>query len=354
MSSVAAAAATAADNTTARGVLAKKGFDPDDLTQMNDHGWPPILYFCYYGNVTMVRYLIFRRGDEVDCRWTDRTGWFPLFWAAGGGYLEICHLLWQHGRGVHADLQKRCNAGTSPLRIALQRGHFEVVQWLLQNGALAPRDAVDGGGIDVMVMRTDLSPTPTNGSRVTWDYDKRRTVLSWAHNVVTAHENITVVLTGTHSKSSSSPLHVLQGKSGVLQVIADSAGYPTRHEVRLCRALFQRLSAFIDAVPFVQPNLAMGVRIGTTGNSSYYDAVPVVSNSEEELVEEEEEEEEVQAGQFDDDTEEEEEETEDQRNLRLGIEQSLLIVDGEEELRGEDEEEQSQPSYEDEDDDEDW
>ena len=212
----------------------------------------------------MCRYLIAR---GADCRKGDSYGIFPLYVAAANGRLEIIKLLYHDG-GAHDDIRRVTREGYSPLRVALRYGHFDVVQWMILNEALStPRD-VDGV-IDDTIMRNDLRPV----SGASWDYDKRRTVLSWAQNSVAAYENVKLFLTGTNVSASSvrrhsnnpyatrsrkrmkvvspsSPLVIFKGKSGILELIAHYiAGTP--QQLRTLRQLVDHLPALIADVPFV-------------------------------------------------------------------------------------------------------
>ena len=57
----------------------------------------------------------------------------------------------------------------------------------------------------------------------------------------------------TRSKRTKvAPLVLLKGKSGLLKLMVDYAGYPTPHELRMFRSLIRRLSAYIEDVPFVR------------------------------------------------------------------------------------------------------
>ena len=248
------------DDKTARALLTEEGFDPNDLKKRNEYDWTPICYYSYKGNVTMIRYLLAR---GADCR--KSTGvCSPMFWAAFKGHLEIMKLLFQVG-GAHEDIRKINRNGATPLRIALYIPHFDVVYWLLLNGALSPRQ---DGVIDDMTMRNELRQI--NNVIPKWDYDKRLTVLAWAQDTVTNHENMKIFLKGTilssasfrrHPKNEyatrsnkrmkvSSPLVVFKGTSGILELIADFvAGTP--QQVRSLHQLLNLLSAFIADVPFV-------------------------------------------------------------------------------------------------------
>ena len=247
----------------ARTLLTKKGFDPDDIhkacvvtggvfTKMT-----PLIYFSAMGQVTMVRYLVYRGADG---RTTDEDGRFPLFWAAANGRVETVHWLAQDG-GAHEDLRRITPSGISPLRIALHRGHLDAAQLLILLGALAPQK---GGAMEDWILRRDLCQDGSD-----WSYDRRLSLLSWAQNSVAA---VPVLLTGTiesaaasrrHPKnpyatrshkrqkiSQSSSLVVLNGKSGILELIAHYvAGTP--QQVRTLRQLITLLPVFIANVPFV-------------------------------------------------------------------------------------------------------
>ncbi|CAI8042326.1 Ankyrin repeat domain-containing protein 29, partial [Geodia barretti] len=59
------------------------------------------------------------------------TGATPLYIASGKGHSEVVDILLRNGAGVDRAL----NDGTTPLYIASQNGHSEVVDILLRNGA---------------------------------------------------------------------------------------------------------------------------------------------------------------------------------------------------------------------------
>ena len=224
-------------DTTARTLLTKKGFDPDDLNKRNEFGLTPMNYYSAEGNVTMVRYLITR---VADCRKADRDGCCPMYYAARGGHLEVMQLLFRES-GAHEDIQRQNQFGTSPLRIALRYGYFDVVYWLILNGALAPDDGdADDNAIDDMFMRGDLR----QGTHDTWRDDRRRTVLSWARDAVTSYDNFQLFVTGTN-------LFPDDDVPEILQIIADYVA-GTQPQLRTLRQLMNRLPAFIDDVRFIE------------------------------------------------------------------------------------------------------
>lgn len=271
---------------TARALLKKTGFDPENIskvfrvrhgcspTPLNiskvlrvRHDWSPtpLMYFIKQGNLKMVRYLISIRG--ADCRRVDKDGNFPLFSAAARGQLEIVHFLY-HECGAHNDIRKLNRVfSLSPLRIALLRGHCNIVYWCILNKALSsPRDDVDDGGINDWIMRRDLRQHTIRD-----DDDRRLPILAWVRDAVAAYDNVEVFLTGTivstslfrrhpenpyatrskRMKVAPSPLVLLKGKSGILEVIAHYvAGTPQQR--RTLRQLLDRLPAFIEDTPFVE------------------------------------------------------------------------------------------------------
>ena len=227
---------TETDNTTARALLTKQGFNPNDLNKKdNKTGYTPLIYFIINGDVTMVRYLIFIRG--ADWRETDMTGRFPLYWAAMAGHLEIIKFLC-HECGAHEDVRRVCNGGTSPLEEAFYYGHFRIVPWLILNGALtSPLRRRTSSRIHTYSMRRALLPNRY------WDYDNRLRLVAWAEGAVATHDQFQL--------SSFIPLVELGGNSDVLEIIAGYCGYRKRRELRIIRKLLHLLLAFIKDVPFV-------------------------------------------------------------------------------------------------------
>ena len=251
---VVAAEDEAEDDKTARALLKEKGFDPDVAHKKRINGWSvtPIIYFCYHGNFKMVRYLLSR---GADCRKADIYGHFPMFAAAINGHLEIIQFL-SHECGAQDDIRKVTGLrfGHSPLHVALFNDHFDVIQWLILNGALSsPDDDVNGGGIDDAILRRDLRQEDDDN----WDHDRRLNVLSWARNAVIIYNDIQLLLKGalvvpSSSSSSSSPLAKFNGASEIFEIVAEYAGCPTAHELRIFRQLIDLLSTFIEEEPFIE------------------------------------------------------------------------------------------------------
>lgn len=284
------------EDTTARAWLTKKGFDPDDVhkkcrfflhddNRRNQHNrrptsWTsPLIHCSKTGNIKMCRYL-FSRGAGRSKKNSDAED--SLYYAALYGHLEFVRLLFAVG-GAHDTIRKsttnypresplqETSAGFSPLRVALNRGHFDFVQYLILKRALSsPPYDVDGGGIDDIVMRSELRQEGSHwDDGRCWKDDKRRALLLLTRDTVATHDKVvTVLLTGTilsassvrrHPKSQEyatssnqeSALVVFNGKSGILELIADYA-VGTQQQARTLRQLMDRLPAFIANVPFVE------------------------------------------------------------------------------------------------------
>lgn len=271
-------AANHEEDRKARVVLKQIGFNPEEdidkacriFTVDGTFSWSvtPLIYFCCTGNLTMCKYILSRGADSRKA--DDKNGCCPMYWAAWHDRLEICKLLFHDG-GAHDDIRKVSRSGLSPLRVALHRGNYDVILWMIPNGAFSPRQE---GVIDDMTMRNGLRQI--NNFIPKWDNDKRLTVLARAQDVVITHDNFKLFLKGTiissasfrrHPKNeyatrsktipstttkstTSSPLLMFKGTSGILEVIANYVGIPSAHDVRMFRQLMVLLTAFIKDEPF--------------------------------------------------------------------------------------------------------
>ena len=259
----------------ARAVLKEEGLDPDNINKEclvmgKCVPWTvtPMHHFSGKGNLQMCQYLLFR---GADCRKISKYGCFPMFIAAAYGHLAVVAWLY-HVVGAKDEIRKVHRSGFTPVRIALQNGRVDMAKWFIRNGALSsPHDAVDGGGIDAMVMRRDLDQAYGE-----WDEDERLPLLSWAQDAVTTHEHFQLFLKGTilssstfrrhpkneyatrskrmrlSSTTTSSSLVMFKGKSGILELISKYLGNPKPKELRIFRQLIRLLSTFIEDVPFVE------------------------------------------------------------------------------------------------------
>lgn len=117
--------------------LVKTGID---LNYRNMEGFTPLLCAAEKGNIKIVKMLL---DHGADCNYTGRLSdgnlgsgdpvivWTPLFNAALYGHPEVMKLLIKHG----ANVDFRDERGRTALNTALQRGHKECVEILIENGA---------------------------------------------------------------------------------------------------------------------------------------------------------------------------------------------------------------------------
>lgn len=70
-----------------------------------------------------------KAGAQVDAR--DKDGWWPLKWAAYGGFPEMAKLLLEKG----ADVNARDDGGWCCLHTSAEMGHLDIAQILLDRGA---------------------------------------------------------------------------------------------------------------------------------------------------------------------------------------------------------------------------
>lgn len=145
----------------------------------------------------------------------------------------------------------------------LDEDRSAIIPWMIRHGTFARAD--DSGGIDDTTMRNDMYP-----KRCCWMFDKRLNILVWARMFVAAHDTFRLFLKGTilssssirrhpnndygtrskYAKVSPSPVALLKGTSGILELIAAYAGTPKANDVRTVRQLIDLLSTFIDDTPF--------------------------------------------------------------------------------------------------------
>jgi len=96
----------------------------------NNRGKTPLMVASLNGNLEIVKSLI-SEGADVNAK--DNYGFTALMDAAFVGNLEIVELLVSAGADVNATVDN-----TSPLLIAYQMGHDEIVEYLLASGAEEP------------------------------------------------------------------------------------------------------------------------------------------------------------------------------------------------------------------------
>ena len=275
---------------TARTVLTDLGFDPDDINKkcMCKKFYPggyqgsvttPLIYFCHYGNINMCHYLLSRGADVTES--TPDGRYFPMYAAARDDHFDICKLLFHAGGATDAEFTRQTIDNVSPLSNALgsigtRTLGLDIALWILLNDSNLYHN--DTGRMNELFIRTRLHPsTPVN-----YDGDTRPKLLAWARIALRNHEHVKLFLKGTlvspsssassfryttnkvyetrstkrrkqlevPSSSSTSPLLMFTGKSGILKLIGDFAGNPIPKDVRSLRQFVTILSEFIEDTPW--------------------------------------------------------------------------------------------------------
>ena len=237
------------------------GFDPNDVSAVkgvNDHelsaGITAMGYFAMKGDLPMMRWLCVNGADTRDL---DLGSWFPMFAAACEGQTEACKWLFDHGAAK--DIKRR-DVDTFPNGVltgsmsfmSQVRGQSQILsRWLILNGALCKDD--NSGKLDAEIMKQDLGAHP--------GVEEREALLEWATDLHRAHTSFLLFLSGAlssasqhahHKPRSSSPVRLLIGKPGVLELICDYTGIVRGREARIIRQLTEMLPKVIAEFP-VEP-----------------------------------------------------------------------------------------------------
>jgi hypothetical protein len=211
-------------------------------------------YFAREGDLPMMRWLYVNGADTRD---VGVGCWFPMYAAADNARTEVGKWLFAHGAAK--DIKRRtCELfssplgypnGESPLSVAFGRRQESPFsrcffsRWLILNGALCKDD--DSGELDIEIMKQDLGPRVGHFSR-----DKqRRLLLEWANDLHQARSSFLLFLSGALSAPQhayrtrrSSPLKILSGKAGVMELISDYTGGIVRgREAKIIRQLTEML-----------------------------------------------------------------------------------------------------------------
>lgn len=112
--------------------MAKKNRQLQEGMISSAHGHrSPLSQAAKNGDIEEVRRLLAGREDPNRREALGSTGFASLHWAAVYGHAEIARLLLDAG----ADTEARSEHEHTPLMVALQKRHVEVLQLLLERGA---------------------------------------------------------------------------------------------------------------------------------------------------------------------------------------------------------------------------
>ena len=230
------------------------GFDPDNVGDVKSLRWSdadardinaikPMGYFAWKGDLPMMRWLYVNGADTRD---VDACTNFPMYFSADNGNLEVCKWLFDHGAAK--DIKRRTHGGrSSPLFAAFygssitdHQSYQNVSRWLILSGALCKDDG--SGKLDIELMQNDLG--------IDFRFARERKALfEWATDLHRARTSFLLFLSGAlsrpkhayHTRRSSSPVRILSGESGVLELIGDYVGFVRGREARIIRQLTEML-----------------------------------------------------------------------------------------------------------------
>ena len=236
------------------------GFDPDNVGDVKTfcpyvgatNAIEPMGYFAMKGDLPMMRWLYVNGADTRD---EDVPKYFPMQLAASDGGIEACQWLFAHGAAEDIKRRTRENIGRSPLCIFgrfsfvpsnqrdLTLSYRKISRWLILNGALCNDD--DSGELNVELVKEDLG---------FYLYaEERKLLLEWANDLHRPRTSFLLFLSGAlsapqhaYSTRRSSPLKVLSGMSGVMELIGDYVGFVRGREARIVRQLTEMLPSLIQ------------------------------------------------------------------------------------------------------------
>ena len=227
------------------------GFDPDNVADVksrypcdenedDDNSITPMGHFAKKGDLLMMRWLYVNGADTRDVNVAIH---FPMYLAAVGGNNEACKWLYEHGAAK--DVNRRTSSGNpngpSALIIAFGKGSPKqhLSRWYILNGALCKGD--DSGELDVEMIKQDLGVYSCL-------VQEREMFLKWANDLHQARTSFHLFLSGALSAPQhayrtrrSSPLKILSGKAGVLELISDYTGIVRGREAKIIRQLTEML-----------------------------------------------------------------------------------------------------------------
>ena len=115
-----------------------------DVDLSNKHGETPLMIASIDGNLPVVKALVQQRKAMID-----HVGWTPLHYACAKGHLEVAQYLLANGAAVDS----LSPGDTTPLMMAVQSGNEPLIKLLLDKGAdLQIRNSVGLSAIDIAVI----------------------------------------------------------------------------------------------------------------------------------------------------------------------------------------------------------
>ena len=136
-------------------LLAAKAMDVD---LSNKQGETPLMMASINGDLPLVRTLVLRNKAQID-----HISWTPLHYACAKGHLEVAQFLIANG----AKVDSLSLGGTTPLMMAVQSGNELLVKLLLDKGAnLQLRNAEGASAIDIADIYS--KPAISEGLRSRW------------------------------------------------------------------------------------------------------------------------------------------------------------------------------------------
>ena len=129
-----------------------------DVDLSNKFGETPLMIASIDGNLPVVKALVLQRNAKVD-----HIGWTPLHYACTKGHLEVAQFLISNG----ATVDSLSLGDTTPLMMAVQSGNEELVGFLLAKGAdLKLKNSLGLTAIDIAVIYD--KPWIADGLRSRW------------------------------------------------------------------------------------------------------------------------------------------------------------------------------------------
>ncbi len=129
-----------------------------DVDLSNKYGETPLMIASIQGDLPTVQMLVLQKKALVD-----HIGWTPLHYACTRGHLNIAQFLITNGANVNS----RSLNGSTPLMMAVQSGNEELVKYLLDKGAdISLRNSLGLSAIDIAEIYE--KPWIANGLKSRW------------------------------------------------------------------------------------------------------------------------------------------------------------------------------------------